>query len=649
MLEDVVQQESVEDSCLELVREQIVKKIEEALKEALEALQQNPLKNFKGCILSGSLAKGTAIKVEFDIDIVAFFRQGSHTAKDRVNHFTSQLRKCVQLWKRQGLVASSEVLRNTAKGVKLYWLHAGSVQPVDLVVALEPAPASTGPLLSSSNTFVFGPTIQDECSRFISKQPQVVKDCVKLMKLYAVYEQQMSNNISPGGHQFRFPPGCEDSLDGPITIEHPVPAQVLQPFTRQNLTHKLDADHWKYFREACIRAQHQFAGLANFLRLSTCLESQTFQDCDSWLASFQSSMREIPPMFAANTVTNLPPDAIDDRCRPSIWGSLASYLHVPLLWAAEQDIFGKGFTQGSTHREASHHFWKAATEYWFLEELALTDGKPRVSKLSITGPSATSVQAAYKMLVYEAHQRCKAAGFYPVRPNIARAVALLFHEVVWNQVREKNNATHVDLQDPSNLVRKKELESQRLDEVMACFGVQLEMHEPPMRKGRLWQGEPAKLHRMCQAVATFVDMSNDAVLAVVGPCTFSSQGAKNWAFCWMLEALFEVGQASIPDAVLDRMGLAKDDPTIVAMPKNLPQWWLGFGRMALAAPKVAKVHEEDLVANYEILKEFLLAFAGCKLPSAEDQKAAFALLAVTCNLYPSKLYEKKGGKKEVKD
>jgi len=41
---------------------------------------------------------------------------------------------------------------------------------------------------------------------------------------------------------------------------------------------------------------------------------------------------------------------------------------------------------------------------------------------------------------------------------------------------------------------------------------------------------------------------------------FSSQGAKNWAFCWMLEALFEVGQASIPDAVLDRMGLAKDDP-----------------------------------------------------------------------------------------
>lgn len=150
MLEDVVRQESVEDSCLVLVREQIVKKIEEALKEALEALQQNPLKNFKGCILSGSLAKGTAIKVEFDIDIVAFFRQGSHTAKDRVNHFTSQLRKCVQLWKRQRLVASSEVLRNTAKGVKLYWLHAGTVQPVDLVVVLEPAPASSGRLLSSS-------------------------------------------------------------------------------------------------------------------------------------------------------------------------------------------------------------------------------------------------------------------------------------------------------------------------------------------------------------------------------------------------------------------------------------------------------------------------------------------------------------------
>jgi len=147
-----------------------------------------------------------------------------------------------------------------------------------------------------------------------------------------------------------------------------------------------------------------------------------------------------------------------------------------------------------------------------------------VSKLSITGPSATSVEAAYKMLVYEAHQRCKAAGLYPVRPNIARAVALLFHEVVWDQVREKNNAMHVQLQDPRNLVRKKELESQRLDEVMARFGVQLEMHEAPMRKGRLWQGEAAKLHGMCQAVATFVDVSNDAVLTVVGPCTFFVPG-----------------------------------------------------------------------------------------------------------------------------
>ena len=33
-----------------------------------------------------------------------------------------------------------------------------------------------------------------------------------------------------------------------------------------------------------------------------------------------------------------------------------------------------------------------------------------------------------------------------------------------------------------------------------------------------------------------------------------------------------------------------------------------------------EVHEEDLVLNYEILKEFLLTFARAKLPSAEDQK-----------------------------
>jgi hypothetical protein len=72
-------------------------------------------------------------------------------------------------------------------------------------------------------------------------------------------------------------------------------------------------------------------------------------------------MREISPMFAANTVTSLPPDAIDDRRRPSHWGSLASYLHAPLLWAAEQEILGKGFTQDSAHRDASHHFWKSAT------------------------------------------------------------------------------------------------------------------------------------------------------------------------------------------------------------------------------------------------------------------------------------------------
>lgn len=33
-----------------------------------------------------------------------------------------------------------------------------------------------------------------------------------------------------------------------------------------------------------------------------------------------------------------------------------------------------------------------------------------------------------------------------------------------------------------------------------------------------------------------------------------------------------------------------------------------------------EVHEDDLVANYHILKEYLMAFAASKLPSAEDQK-----------------------------
>ena len=627
-LEEVVQQESVEDSCVVLLKEEIVKKVEDALKNALETLQQNPLKNFKGCTLSGSLAKGTAIKVDFDIDIVAFFRQGSRTAKDRVNHFGSEVQKCAQLWKKQGLVESSEILRNTARGVKLFWKHADAVHCVDLVVALEPAPASSGRLLSPSNTFVFGPTIQDECSTFISRQPQVVKDCVKLMKLYAVYEQWMSNNISPGGHQFRFPPGYaleimvvwlynqrptsslqelfssfsefganldltqriqisvktgldfysstateDDSFIGPLAIDKPVPVQVLQPFTKQNLTHKLDADHWKYFRDACVRACQQLECLGHLLRLSTSSDSSLLQvqECEDWLASFDANMCDIPPMFAANTVTVLgPPDTIDDRRRPSLWGSLASYLHVPLLWAAEREVLGKGFTQGLAHKEASNNFWKSATEFWYLEDMLCIDGKPNVSKLSITGPLAASVEAAYKMLVYEALQRCQAKGFHPVRPNVARAVSILFHEVAWKQTRANNNAMEVDLQLPAELLHKKNLESCRLDELMAFFGVQIEMHDPPRRKGKLWQDEASKLHRMCQAVATFV--SNDAILAVVGPCTFSTQGARNWAFCWMLEALFEVGQVAIPAVILGRMGLSKDDPTIVAMPENLPKW-----------------------------------------------------------------------------
>lgn len=68
-------------------------------------------------------------------------------------------------------------------------------------------------------------------------------------------------------------------------------------------------------------------------------------------------------------------------------------------------------------------------------------------------------------------------------------------------------------------------------------------------------------------------------------------------------------------------------------------------------PSIMKdpVHEADLMENYSLLKEYLLAFSDKKLPAAEDQKAAFALLAVTCNLFPKELYDQKGGKKKVKD
>ena len=460
------------------------------------------------------------------------------------------------------------------------------------------------------------------------RQPQVVKDCVKLMKLYAVYEQRMGNNISPGGHQFRFPPGAAleimvvwlyeqrpasslqelfasvldfgGSLDltkrtdisvnldvdlgsstatedgdcvGTALIDKPVPVQVLQPATRQNLTHKLDADHWKYFKDASARGRHQFESLGRLLRLTTPLGRRPLQECENWLASFDAKVCDIPPMFAVNTVTMLAPDAsIDDRTRPSRWGSVASYLHVPLLWAAEREVLGKGFIHGQLHNEASNHFWKSSTEYWFVEGLEPIDGRPAVSKLSITGPLADSAEAAYKMLVHDAHQRCQAAGFSPVRPNVARAVSLLFHEEAWKQVREKYDAKDVNLQHPSQLLWKKQLEAHRLDQLMDVFKVQVDLHEPPRRSGKLWQNEASKVHRMCQALAIFVDLSDDAVLVVVGPCTFSSQGAKNWAFCWMLEALFEVGQAPIPETILRRKGLAANDPTIVPISQNLPKW-----------------------------------------------------------------------------
>lgn len=38
---------------------------------------------------------------------------------------------------------------------------------------------------------------------------------------------------------------------------------------------------------------------------------------------------------------------------------------------------------------------------------------------------------------------------------------------------------------------------------------------------------------------------------------------------------------------------------------------------------MSEVHESDLTENYDLLKEYLLAFAGSKLPSAKDQKASW--------------------------
>ena len=90
---------------------------------------------------------------------------------------------------------------------------------------------------------------------------------------------------------------------------------------------------------------------------------------------------------------------------------------------------------------------------------------------------------------------------------------------------------------------------------------------------------------------------------------------------------------------------------------------------------MGQVHEPDLVAQYPLLKEYLIMFAPCPdgLPDLEHHKAwkapfhfalsfpmpfqilpdglqaAIALLAVTLNLFPEDLYLKKGGRGKVKD
>ncbi|CAJ1415138.1 unnamed protein product, partial [Effrenium voratum] len=62
-----------------------------------------------------------------------------------------------------------------------------------------------------------------------------------------------------------------------------------------------------------------------------------------------------------------------------------------------------------------------------------------------------------------------------------------------------------------------------------------------------------------------------------------------------------------------------------------------------------EVHEQDLVNEYDLLKEYLLAFAASALPGVEDHKAAMVVVAVTMNLFVDELYKRKGGKGKVKD
>ena len=97
-----------------------------------------------------------------------------------------------------------------------------------------------------------------------------------------------------------------------------------------------------------------------------------------------------------------------------------------------------------------------------------------------------------------------------------------------------------------------------------------------------------------------------------------------------------------------------------------------------------EVHEQDIVTHYVILREYLLEFSHARLPDLEthkapqlqdpqheswqfgfalsykcisqiehknivSNKAAMALLAISVNIFPDELYNRRGGKGKVKE
>ena len=468
------------------------------------------------------------------------------------------------------------------------------------------------------------------CLLTFVRQTQTVKDCIKLMKLYSVYEQQMSNNISPGGHQWAtLPPlGVLWKLCGDVwrrTITDFKPSGVVcflefggflgiwqegERFSNWSWLLQLDCG----WRQSWWSNHHRILTSCATSSFATLHKAKSNSQTWCWpLEVFQRSLHPSakPVLWFGEPFATLNLLGVPNISRLWQLARLVSVKHAwnPTnvcskyshkfttwcnWWSASSltlgvagFLFARSSSVGSWTRNFGQRFYPRFSSqrrfasflevcnasYWFLEELTLTDGK-------LFG-FPNSVSQVHPLPQWKQHTRCS----FTKRTNVAKLQVCIqsvqtshgqwlscFMKSCGIKSARRTTPCMCSCKIPATLFGRKNLNPSGLTKWWHALACNLKCTKHPWEKedfGRAKQPNSMACARLWQPLWTCPMMLYLQWLALAH---FSSQGAKNWAFCWMLEALFEVGQASIPDAVLDRMGLAKDDPTIVAMPNNLPQW-----------------------------------------------------------------------------